>query len=120
MNIAIFWKPFQWVLEKLWEIGMRLWPKPKSAVEKVADVQLRERDIEASLPAYMQQFEFAFMALAHEHPAANAMSLAALAKTLDTTPAATLEIIRALMKTGQIASFRSPGPLGETVYRLIA
>jgi|SRR5271154_3145460 len=118
MTITFFWKPVQWVLDKLWELGMRLWPKPKSAVEMLAALQLREREIEEQMPVYMQQLGFAFTALAHEHPAANSMSLGALAKAFDAPPEVTAEIVRVLVKHHHLESFRSPGPMGETQYVL--
>jgi len=36
----------QWLLGKALDFGMRWFPKPKSAVERLAAMQLREREIE--------------------------------------------------------------------------
>jgi hypothetical protein len=118
MNIVVFWRPIQWVLDKLWDMCMRLLPKPKSAVETLAALQLREREIEEHMPIYVQQLGFAFAALARAHPDANGMSLGALASAIDTTPEATAEIVRVLIKHQYLQPFRSSGPMGETQYVL--
>jgi hypothetical protein len=115
MNIAVFWKPVQWVLDKLWESGMG-WLRPKSAVEILAARQLRELEIEEQIPIYMQKLVSAFAALFHEHPAANTMSLEALAKALDSTPKIAAEIVRVLVKHNHLALGRSP--TGEARYVL--
>lgn len=117
MNMALYWKPFQWVLDKLWEY---LFPKPKPAVERLAELQLKEREIEERLPRYVPQIRFAYKAAAREHPEANAMPSSALAKAIDVTPEDAVEVVRVLVKRGLLAPLPSPGATGETNYRLVS
>jgi hypothetical protein len=107
---------WKWLLDKAWELGMRWFPKPKSAAERLAALQLREREIEDQIPVYIPQLKFAFSQLAHEYPGANALPIAELAKALDVSPEQAAEIVRVLVKQEHLEPLHSPGASGETLY----
>jgi hypothetical protein len=108
-----------WAIDKIAGLAMWLFRK-KSASEQLAELQLAERRTEALIPTYMQQINFAFSVLAHEHPSANAMPLAAIAHALNVSPEVADEITQLLVKHNKLTPVRSPGPLGETAYVLVS
>jgi hypothetical protein len=116
VNIASVWGFVQFALGKLWDVVMLRWLRPKSAQEQLAELELRDRQIQNKVPDYMQQISFAYSALAKDHPAANVMSLSVLAKAIDCDPESAIDIVRVLVKQEHLKPVR--GINGETQYML--
>ena len=89
---------------------------PKSAVEQLAQIELRERQIEDKIPDYMQQIRFAFKEIAKTSPGANVMSLDAIARSIDCDPETASEILKVLVRKKQLE--RTTMVNGKTGYLL--